>query len=175
MDLFSKPSTSLFSIKDMCMPAKVYFVLALLAVIFSGVMEFKVSTIIFSIVVLVLWTFLLNWICSIGFKGISWALVILPFVGILFTVVIAGEAINQSNRNNPNNLTGAVSSSLFNSIKIMSDQLNTFLGTPGPKPNKPDPIPTSINTTIIGNNTTPIITMPALTPASTSGSTTTGK
>ena len=144
MDLFSSSTPSVFSIKDMCLPAKVYFVLAMLSVVFSGVMSFQVSTIIFSIIVLILWTLLLNWICTLGFKGISWALVILPFVGILFTVVVAGEAINQSNRNNPNNLTGAVSSSLFNSIKIMSDQLNTFLGTPGPKPTSIN-VPTTLN------------------------------
>ena len=151
MDLFSN-QTSVFSIKDMCLPAKVYFVLAMLAVVFSGVMAFQTSTIIFSIVVLVLWTLLLNWICTLGFKGISWALVVLPFIGILFTVVIAGETVNQSNKNNPNNLTGSAVSSLYDTIQTMSDQLNKFLGTPGPRSEQ------------TGSNNTTYITMPALTP-----------
>jgi hypothetical protein len=131
MDLFSK-QTSVFSVKDMCLPAKVYFVLSMLAVVFSGIMSFKVSTIVFSVVVLIFWTFLLNWICILGFKGISWTLVILPFIIILFTVVIAGETINQNNRNDPNNLSGAAISQLYGTISNMEDQLNNFLGTPGP-------------------------------------------
>ena len=130
MDFFSKPSV--FSANDMCMPAKVYFVLAMLSVVFSGMMSFQVSTVIFSIIVLILWTLLLNWICILGFKGISWALVVLPFIGILFTVVVANESINQNNRNNPNNLVGPAVSSMYDSIQKMEGQLNNFLGTPGP-------------------------------------------
>ena len=54
--------------KDMCMPAKVYFALALVAVIMTSITAFDFSNIVFSIVVLILWSLLLNWICSIVYN-----------------------------------------------------------------------------------------------------------
>ena len=113
--------------KDMCMPAKVYFALALVAVILTSMTSFNLSSIIFSIVVLILWSLLLNWICSLGFTGMSWALVLVPFASILFTLIIGNETISANNRNNPNNLTGSQSSSLYGSLQTMEGQLNKFL------------------------------------------------
>jgi hypothetical protein len=129
----------LYNVKDMCMPAKVYFALALIAVIMTSITSFNFSNIVFSIVVLILWSLLLNWICSLGFTGMSWALIIVPFVSILFTLIIGNQTINASNRNNPNNLTGSQASSLYGSLQTMEGQLNSFLSqnsTPYSTPNK---------------------------------------
>ena len=119
--------------KDMCMPAKVYFALALVAVILTSMTSFNLSSIIFSIIVLILWSLLLNWICSLGFTGMSWALVLVPFASILFTLIIGNETISANNRNNPNNLTGSQSSSLYGTLQTMEGQLNSFL-SPNSKP-----------------------------------------
>lgn len=117
----------LFNANDMCLPAKVYFVLAVIALVISSMTSFDLSTVVFSTLILTLWTFFLNWICSLGFKGISWALVVLPFVSFLFTAVIADKQINSTNRNNPNNLTGATFSSFFEKSQVMASELNNFL------------------------------------------------
>ena len=113
--------------KDMCMPAKVYFALALIAVILTSMTSFNLSSIIFSVIVLILWSLLLNWICSLGFTGMSWALVLVPFASILFTLIIGNETISANNRINPNNLTGSQSSSLYGTLQTMEGQLNKFL------------------------------------------------
>ena len=123
-----------YNVKEMCMPAKVYFALALVAVIMTSMTSFDLSNIIFSIVVLVLWSLLLNWICSLGFTGMSWALILVPFASILFTLIIGNQPINANNRNNPNNLTGYQASSLYGTLQNMEGQLNSFLSpktTPG--------------------------------------------
>lgn len=117
----------LYNAKDMCMPAKVYFVLALIAVILTSMTSFNLTNIIFSLIVLVLWSLLLNWICSLGFTEMSWALVVIPFASILFTLVIGDQKIGATNRNNPNNLTGYQASSLFGNVQSMENQLNKFL------------------------------------------------
>jgi len=40
---------------------------------------------------LVVWAWVLNWLCSKGFKAISWIIVLLPFVFFLFTYFLVKD------------------------------------------------------------------------------------
>jgi hypothetical protein len=42
---------------------------------------------------LVIWAWVLNWLCSKGFKAISWILVLLPFVFFLFMYFLAKDVL----------------------------------------------------------------------------------
>ena len=47
--------------------------------------------VIFNIVFTVLWALLLNYLCSINWEGLAWALLLLPYIIILILVILAIE------------------------------------------------------------------------------------
>ena len=97
------------SLKELCSPAALYFIISILSLVMIllqnlgnsnsyhvGNFSCRVpSTTIFFIVKLIyilFWTWILNLICKDGHSGISWLLVLLPF--ILFFVLIGIIMIN---------------------------------------------------------------------------------
>jgi hypothetical protein len=87
----------MFGFKEMCTPATVYFSLSMLAIVVMlfqnvgsenlyclGVYNCQVSsvTLIFiaKILYIFLWTWILNLICKAGVPGLSWFLVLFPFI-----------------------------------------------------------------------------------------------
>jgi len=70
----------------LCTPAMVYLVLSIVAMI-VGV---KMLTIVHVVFVL-LWTFLLNFLCSKGYKTVSWVLVLLPIVVAVLLILSMGS------------------------------------------------------------------------------------
>ena len=108
----------IFELKKLCPPSLVYFLIsifALLAIFFQnlknktnytvGTFSCRVpdTTIIFVIQLLYIlfWTWILNLICKDGYTGISWLLVLFPF--LLFFVII-GVAMIKINRYNKNHI-----------------------------------------------------------------------
>ncbi len=91
------------TLKELCTPAKVYFIIsivALLLVLFQnlghnnsyhvGSFSCRVpsTTLVFivKLIYILFWTWVLNLICKDGHTGISWLLVLLPFI-LLFVVI----------------------------------------------------------------------------------------
>ena len=90
--------------KKLCTPAMLYFVLS--AVSFLGMLmqnctdskKYKVGTMevespchnaaffVVKALYILFWTFVLNWMCKKGFKTVSWALVLLPFLGMFLMI-----------------------------------------------------------------------------------------
>jgi hypothetical protein len=64
----------------LCTPAKIYFVIAVLASIFALLSGVKVMVVFFKLVFAFVWTFILAWLCDKGYKSISWFLVLLPYI-----------------------------------------------------------------------------------------------
>lgn len=98
------------SLKELCTPALVYFVISIVSLVlvllqnlgnrhsyYIGSFSCKVpSTILVFIIKLIyilFWTWILNLICKDGHIGISWLLVLLPW--ILLFVIIGMIMINQ--------------------------------------------------------------------------------
>jgi len=96
-------------LKDLCTPALVYFVISIIALVIMlfqnlgnnrkysvGSFSFRVpSTIlifVLKLVYILFWTWILNLICKDGHVGISWFLVLFPY--ILFFVLIGLIMIN---------------------------------------------------------------------------------
>jgi len=74
------------SFSDLCTPAQVYVILTaftLIAMIFGKQYGPAVAKFIFAI----LFTFFLNWLCSNGLTGVSWFIVLLPFIAIGLALV----------------------------------------------------------------------------------------
>ena len=74
--------------KQLCEPAKLYFILVIISIIIGLFSGFKVLAIIIKLFFAVIWTFILNWLCKKGWSTLSWILVILPF--IIMIVVYVG-------------------------------------------------------------------------------------
>ena len=91
------------SFSSLCTPAQVYVILtafSLITMIFTKQYGAATGKFIFAII----YTFFLNWLCSKGFRGVSWFLVLLPFIllGLAFvffifaaTSVVTKNAVEQ--------------------------------------------------------------------------------
>ena len=91
------------TIKKLCKPAYIYFMLSLLSITILAIQNFGQNTVycvgcyscnvtsVISIFLskalyIVFWTWLLNKLCKMGYSSISWFLVLFPFV--LYFVII---------------------------------------------------------------------------------------
>ena len=70
------------NLSDLCTPAQIYFVRSIITLILAVIKQFKFSTIMMKLVTIAVWTWFLNFLCSKGYKSVSWFLVLLPFLFI---------------------------------------------------------------------------------------------
>jgi len=81
---------------EICTPAVVYLILAVLSIIILIVKRASFIALFFKIIIIALWTWLLNYLCSIGYKSLSWFLVLLPFIITILLIVVGIVAIVDS-------------------------------------------------------------------------------
>lgn len=72
---------------NLCSPAQIYAVFSFLAIISMIVMK-QYSGVVGKAVFAIVWTILLNWLCSMGYTGLSWFLLLLPILLIVGALVI---------------------------------------------------------------------------------------
>jgi hypothetical protein len=92
------------SLKDLCTPAAIYFVLSIIGLIIAslqnmnnrhtyclGMATTRVSStvlvLVLKLIYVLFWTWILNLICRDGHKGIAWFLVFFPFI-LLFLLML---------------------------------------------------------------------------------------
>ena len=78
----------MFSSKEfekLCTPAKLYFALAILSILLGLFSGFNIMAVLGKLIFAVIYTFILGWLCSKGWKSLAWFLVLLPYVLILLT------------------------------------------------------------------------------------------
>ena len=97
------------SLKELCTPASLYFVISMIGLFivlmqnlgnsnsyhvgsFSCRVPSTIAVFVIKLIYVLFWTYVLNLICKDGHSGISWLLVLLPF--ILFFVIIGLLMIN---------------------------------------------------------------------------------
>ena len=69
-----------------CNPAKLYLVVSAILLVFAVFKKMSAGTFIVKGAFILLWTFLLNWLCSKGFGNVAWVIVLLPFVFLFLTL-----------------------------------------------------------------------------------------
>ena len=74
------------SFSRLCEPAQLYLVLSLIFLVFGVFTQMAAMTLIVKGFFILFWTLILNFLCSIGLKFISWILVLLPFLVLLLSV-----------------------------------------------------------------------------------------
>jgi len=90
-------------LKDLCTPALVYFIISIISLVilfiqnlgysnsyhignFSCKVPNTMLVFIIKLIYILFWTWVLNLICKDGHSGISWLLVLLPFI-LLFVII----------------------------------------------------------------------------------------
>jgi ABC-type uncharacterized transport system permease subunit len=71
----------------LCLPAKVYFAIALFAIVVALFNNMPLLASFVKLVFAFIWTFVLNWLCSKGYTSISWFLVLLPYIIIVLVAL----------------------------------------------------------------------------------------
>ena len=79
-----------------CTPAQLYLILAGISLLTAFFNDFKVMTLVMNGIFVLLWGWILNWLCSKGLKAISWILVLLPFILFFFTFFFAMDIVSNA-------------------------------------------------------------------------------
>jgi hypothetical protein len=79
---------------SMCTPAKVYFAIFLVNILFMLFHRVRLALVFSKILFGSIWTYLLTWLCKKGYKSVSWFLVLLPFIMIAVVVVFGATAVS---------------------------------------------------------------------------------
>jgi len=86
------------SISHICTPAMLYLVLSILAILGAMMTDFSVMSILVKAIFVLIWTWFLNFLCSKGYGGISWFLVLLPFIMIIVILVLGMEILKKAGK-----------------------------------------------------------------------------
>ena len=79
-----------------CTPAQLYLILAGISLITAFFNDFQVITLVVNGIFVLIWGWILNWLCSKGLKAISWILVLLPFILFIFTFFFAKDIVSNA-------------------------------------------------------------------------------
>ena len=67
----------------LCTPAKLYFVIAVISIIFTLFNRFNVVAVVINLLFALVWTLILSCLCDKGFSYLAWFLVLFPYFLIL--------------------------------------------------------------------------------------------
>jgi uncharacterized membrane protein len=73
--------------QELCTPAKIYFVLAVLACAIALYNRVAVTAVFVKLFFAFVWTYILSWLCKKGMSGLAWFLVLLPYIIILLVLL----------------------------------------------------------------------------------------
>jgi amino acid transporter len=87
-------------LSKLCTPAMLYLVLAAISIVIGVFQKFQFFSLLVKVVFVAAWTWFLNFLCSKGYKAISWFLVLLPFLMMICVFVMAMEVVKSSGTSN---------------------------------------------------------------------------
>ena len=91
-----------FEFSKYCTPAQLYLILGAIGIVMGFFKNFSMKTLLTKTLFLVIWAWVLNLLCSKGFTSVSWILVLLPFILVLFMFfLIKDVAVKEGIRFNP--------------------------------------------------------------------------
>ena len=74
-------------IENLCTPAKIYFAIAILSIVFGLFANIRVFALFAKLIFAFLYTYFLNFLCKKGYQSISWFLVVLPYLVMIFVMI----------------------------------------------------------------------------------------
>lgn len=75
------------TLAKLCTPAKIYFTIAIIATVVALFNGAPLIAAFVKITFALIWTYILGFLCKKGYSTISWALVLLPYVIIVFAML----------------------------------------------------------------------------------------
>jgi hypothetical protein len=75
------------SISKLCTPAKIYFAIAVISSMFALMNRVPMVAVFVNLVFACVWTYILGWLCTKGYRSISWFLVLLPYIIIALAML----------------------------------------------------------------------------------------
>jgi amino acid transporter len=81
--------------KELCTPAKIYFAISILVAIltlFNGLVG--IFHFLFKIFFTFVWALFLSWLCEKGYKTLSWALLLLPYIILMVAFLTFRNNLN---------------------------------------------------------------------------------
>ena len=88
-----------FEFSKYCTPAQLYLVLGAIGIISAFMKNFSIETLLTNALFLVIWAWVLDWLCSKGFKSISWILVLMPFILMAFMFLFVKDIARKEGLN----------------------------------------------------------------------------
>ena len=82
-----------FEFSKYCTPAQLYLVIGVICIISGFFTNYSIETLLTHALFLVIWAWVLNWLCLKGFKAISWIIVLLPFIFFLFMYFLIKDVV----------------------------------------------------------------------------------
>jgi hypothetical protein len=83
------------SISKLCTPAKIYLAIAVISSMIALMNRVPMVAVVAKLLFAGVWTYILGWLCSKGYRNISWFLVLLPYI----IIALAMFGIYQVSRN----------------------------------------------------------------------------
>ena len=80
------------SFKSLCTPAMIYLVIGVISLLFM-IGKVSIVSLVVKVIFLLLWTWFLNFLCSKGYTGISWFLVVIPYVFLVLVLIFAVDVL----------------------------------------------------------------------------------
>lgn len=78
---------------SICAPAMLYLILSIITIALMFANKYKNETIAVKSLFIIIWTLFLNFLCEKGLSGLSWFLVLLPFILFILMIITMREMI----------------------------------------------------------------------------------
>jgi hypothetical protein len=73
--------------KELCTPAKIYLVLAVISCVIALYNHFDIIAVLIKLIFAFIWTYILSWLCKKGLSKLAWFLVLLPYILIVLALL----------------------------------------------------------------------------------------
>jgi len=83
-------------ILSLCAPAIVYLLVSAIIITIGFFNGISVATLIVKTLFVLIWAWILNYICNKGYVGVSWGLILLPYLMIFLNFLIVLETASYS-------------------------------------------------------------------------------
>ena len=82
-------------IKKLCEPAKIYLVVTVIFIVLSVFNGISALTLLVKAAFALIWTLVLNWLCSKGFSGLAWIIVVMPFIFFFLAMFMTMDMVGK--------------------------------------------------------------------------------
>lgn len=81
-------------LENICTPAVVYLIISMITIMIAIYNNARIFTVLIKWIFVLLWTWVLNYICKIGYPMVSWVLVLFPYILTLLMIAVVVEMSN---------------------------------------------------------------------------------